>query len=60
MPDAWEAARGLDPRDRLDGAAPRAGGTTNLEAYLEARSGVAAASQQTATGRQWSDQSLLP
>ena len=60
MPDAWEAARGLDPRDRLDGAAPRAGGTTNLEAYLEARAGAAGAPQQAAAGRQWSDHSPSP
>ncbi len=46
MPDAWEVARGLDPRDASDGAALAADRYTNVEHYLnelagdvEARSG---------------------
>ncbi len=42
MPDAWEAARGLDAADRRDGAAVGPLGTTNLEAYLAERARVAA------------------
>jgi hypothetical protein len=35
MPDTWESAHGLDPRDAHDGAAERNGdGFTNLEDYL--------------------------
>lgn len=36
MPDAWEAARGLDPADAADGPAVArdGGGYTNLETYL--------------------------
>lgn len=35
MPDAWEAARGLNPADAKDGALDRDGdGYTNLEEYL--------------------------
>jgi hypothetical protein len=34
IPDAWEQAHGLDPRDPADGAAYRADGYTNLEHYL--------------------------
>lgn len=35
LPDAWETAHGLDPRDPKDGAADRNGdGYTNLEDYL--------------------------
>jgi pectate lyase len=35
MPDAWERARGLDPRDPRDGSAVgNADGYTNLEIYL--------------------------
>lgn len=36
LPDAWESARGLNPRDARDGAADRDGdGYTNLEEYLQ-------------------------
>jgi rhamnogalacturonyl hydrolase YesR len=41
MPDAWEAANGLDARDRLDASAPGLFAPTNLEAYLEARARLA-------------------
>ncbi len=34
MPDAWERARGLDPRDPADGARVGADGYTKLERYL--------------------------
>jgi hypothetical protein len=35
MPDAWERARGFDPRDAADGAEDADGdGYTNLEEYL--------------------------
>lgn len=35
MPDAWEAAHGLNPRDGTDGSADRDGdGYTNVEEYL--------------------------
>jgi hypothetical protein len=34
MPDEWEIARGLDPRDARDGAAVAPDGHTNLEHYL--------------------------
>ncbi len=35
MPDAWEAARGLDPADPADGRQPATpGGYTHLEVYL--------------------------
>lgn len=34
MPDAWERARGLDPRDPSDAARAAADGFTNLERYL--------------------------
>ena len=35
MPDAWELARGLDPRDPADrNADPDGDGYTNLEDYL--------------------------
>jgi pectate lyase len=37
MPDAWEKARGLDPRDPADGAALGTGGISNLETYLNER-----------------------
>jgi len=37
MPDAWEAAHGLDPRNPADGAALGAGGISNLERYLNER-----------------------
>ncbi len=44
MPDAWEKARGLDPRDPKDGAADRNGdGYTNLEDYLNSLVGESAA-----------------
>ena len=33
MPDAWEKARGFDPK-KADGAALGKGGWTNLELYL--------------------------
>lgn len=37
MPDAWEKARGLDPRNAADAAADRDGdGYTNIEEYLNA------------------------
>lgn len=37
MPDSWEAARGLDPRNGADAAADRDGdGYTNIEEYLNA------------------------
>jgi len=35
MPDQWEAARGLNPKDASDAAADRDGdGYTNLEEYI--------------------------
>ena len=34
MPDAWEAARGLNPQGATDGALVQADGYTNLEHYL--------------------------
>jgi hypothetical protein len=34
MPDAWEIAHGLDPRDASDGPIIQADGYTNLEHYL--------------------------
>jgi hypothetical protein len=34
MPDAWETARGLDPKSPADGKAIAESGYTNLEAYL--------------------------
>ncbi len=37
MPDAWEAAHGLDPRNPADGAILQAGGISNLEIYLNER-----------------------
>jgi hypothetical protein len=43
LPDAWETAHGLDPRDSKDGAADRDGdGYTNLEDYLNSLVGKAA------------------
>ena len=35
MPDAWEAANGLDPRNPADGAALAGAGASNLETYLD-------------------------
>jgi hypothetical protein len=37
MPDDWEKANGLDPRNPADAAASRADGYTNLECYLNER-----------------------
>ena len=37
MPDAWEAARGLDPQDPADGAALDSSGYSNIELYLHSR-----------------------
>jgi hypothetical protein len=34
IPDEWEKAHGLDPKNATDGAAYRADGYTNLEHYL--------------------------
>jgi hypothetical protein len=34
MPDAWEKAHGLDPKNVADGAAYRTDRYTNLEHYL--------------------------
>jgi hypothetical protein len=34
MPDDWENAHALDPKNPRDGAAASAGGYTNLENYL--------------------------
>jgi hypothetical protein len=43
MPDAWEAAHGLNPEDPADSAADRDGdGYTNLEEYLNSLAAVAA------------------
>jgi hypothetical protein len=39
MPDAWEAARGLNPSNAADGPAVTAGGYTNLEHYLSELAG---------------------
>jgi hypothetical protein len=39
MPDEWEQAHGLDPRDRRDGNAAPDGGYTNLERYLSELAG---------------------
>lgn len=44
LPDAWETAHGLDPRDPRDGTADRDGdGYTNLEDYLNGLVGESAA-----------------
>jgi hypothetical protein len=40
IPDAWEAANGLNPRDPADGASLASGGLSNLETYLDERSRV--------------------
>ena len=40
MPDAWERARGLNPKDAADAAGPAAGGYTNVEAYLNGLAGA--------------------
>lgn len=37
MPDEWESAHGLDPRDARDGAQLHASGYTQLELYLHCR-----------------------
>ncbi len=34
MPDSWETAHGLNPKDATDGAKPGQGGYTNAELYL--------------------------
>jgi hypothetical protein len=34
MPDEWETARGLNPKDAADAAGPALDGYTNVEAYL--------------------------
>jgi len=34
MPDAWESARGLNPKNASDGSMAGAGGYTNVELYL--------------------------
>lgn len=39
MPDAWELARGLDPRDPADGAALADNGYTHIENYLNELAG---------------------
>jgi hypothetical protein len=39
MPDAWEIARGLDPRNANDGPVVAANGYTNLENYLNGLAG---------------------
>jgi hypothetical protein len=40
MPDAWEKAHGLDPRDAGDGSRDRDGdGYTNVEEYLNELAG---------------------
>ena len=39
MPDTWEKAHGLDPKDAADGNAKQADGYTNLEIYLNALAG---------------------
>lgn len=39
MPDAWEKANGLDPKNPADGPAYRADGYTNLEHYLNSLAG---------------------
>lgn len=39
MPDAWEIAHGLDPKDERDGAAFAANGYTNVEDYLNGLAG---------------------
>jgi pectate lyase len=41
MPDAWEIAHGLDPKDARDGAAFAANGYTNVENYLNELAGDA-------------------
>ena len=38
MPDAWETANSLNPRDPADGATLGANGISNLERYLDERS----------------------
>lgn len=39
MPDAWEAAQGLDPNDAGDGPAFAPNGYTNVENYLNELAG---------------------
>jgi hypothetical protein len=39
MPDAWETAHGLAPKDARDGAAYAANGYTNVENYLNELAG---------------------
>ena len=34
IPDAWEIAHGLNPRDAADAAKPDASGYTHLEVYV--------------------------
>jgi hypothetical protein len=36
MPDKWERAHQLDPKNPDDGSAVSVGGSTNLEIYLNA------------------------
>jgi len=38
MPDAWETAHGLDPRNPTDGATLGTSGISNLETYLDEKS----------------------
>jgi hypothetical protein len=40
MPDAWEKAHGLDPRDPRDAAAVTTGGYTQIEVYLNGLAGA--------------------
>jgi rhamnogalacturonyl hydrolase YesR/pectate lyase len=40
MPDAWETAHGLDPRNPADGATLGSSGLSNLETYLNERARV--------------------
>jgi hypothetical protein len=48
MPDAWETANGLNPRDPADGATLANGGQSNLERYLDeqSRASVSSASRR--------------
>jgi hypothetical protein len=45
MPDAWERAHGLNPRDPADAAAVAPGGYTNLERWIHSLSPPAKAAR---------------
>lgn len=51
MPDKWERARSLNPRDPADGAALAPGGYTNVEIYLNELAGSHLRRPDGASGR---------